>query len=375
MFLVSDLGTRYRIARDRGRPATIRWFAVAEMVCEPLSLLTIVGAVVLAILRWAGVWTLPPGVAKWVVPVFVSAAVGYGTNYVAIKMLFEPRERTWRHWLPWATFGLWRQGLLPGNKARIAGVLADQVATKLLRPEKIADDLCAMVGSALQDPEVLRVAQSFLQEQVVAHDAEIVDFLVPSIENALTREIDRLVTADQVKSFWDAEIMPRLESVETREHAARLVLDALRKRSSEIAAKAKPAISAAIRRYVEEDTLLGGVPFLGSVLSHLADGLAGFFLSEKTIEKGLLGWIRRPEAAATMRDELAGFVASFRDWLASPEGSAAVGGFVGDIRAKFRAYLRAYLRENLAPTVTRLLHSESTWEWIAKVLPTVRPGI
>ena len=149
----------------------------------------------------------------------------------------------------------------------------------------------------------------------------------------------------------------------------------IRKRSPEIAARAKPAMSAAIRRYIEEDTLLGSVPLLGTALAHLADGLASFFLSEKTIEKGLLNWIRRPEAAATMRDELAGFVSSFRDWLASPEGSAMVGGFVGGLRAKFRAYLRDYLRKNLAPTVTRLLHSDATWEWVAKALPTIRPGV
>lgn len=375
MSILSDYKKKFAIARDGNQPRTTRFFAAAELICQPVSFLSVITVIAFAILRRTGVWTPPPVISRWVVPVLVAAAVGYLTNWIAITMLFEPYERTWRHWLPWATLGAWRQGLLPKNKARIAEVLADQVATKLLQPEKLANDLCAMVGGALQDPEVLRAAQTLLQEQVAAHDAEIVDFLVPRIENALAREIDRLVTADQIKSFWDAEIMPRLESAETREYVAKLVLEAIRKRSAEIAAKAKPAISAAIRRYVEEDTLLGSIPLLGSVLSHLADGLASFFLSEQTIEKGLLNWIRHPEATATMRDELAGFVASFRDWLASPEGSAMAGGFVGNLRARFRTYLRAYLRKNLAPTVTRLLHSDAAWEWIADVLPTIRPGV
>ncbi len=372
MFLLTDLRTKLSIARDRNCPGLTRAFAVAEMVCEPVSLFTIVGVVILVILRGTGVWTPPVLVAKWLVPVLVSAAVGYGTNYIAITMLFEPYERTWRHWLPWVTLGWWRQGLLPRNKDRIAGVLADQVATKLLRPEKLADDLCAMVGAALQDPEVIRAAQTLLQEQVAAHDAEIIDFLVPRIEGAVVGEIDRLVTPERIKAFWDDEIMPRLESEETREEIAKLALKALRNRAPDIAAKAKPAISKAIRRAVKAQV---PIPLLDSALASAADGIADFFLSEETIEEAIRDWIKRPETAETVRDELAGFVESFRAWLASPEGSARVGGFVGDIRTRFKEYLATYLCENLGPAASRLLKSDATWEWVAQAIPAVRPGV
>ena len=386
MFLLTDLRTKFDIARDRNRPGLTRAFAVMEMLCEPVSLFTVAGAVVLAILRGAGVWTPPRMVASWIAPILVSAAVGYGTNYIAITMLFEPYAQTWRHWLPWATFGLWRQGLLPKNKARIAGVLAEQVATKLLRPEKLADDLCAMVGSALQDPEVLRSAQTLLQEQVAAHDTEIIDFLVPRIESALVGEIDRLVTPERVRAFWDAEIMPRLESAETRAEIASLVLGVVRKRAPDIAAKAKPLISQGIRSYMKdrfEGSMLQGIPFVGKAVSDAiakalasaADGIADFFLDEQTIEKAIGDWIRRPETAETVRDELAGFVESFRAWLASPEGSARIGGFADDIRTRFKDYLRSYLRENLAPAASRLLRNDTTWEWVAKAVPAIRPGI
>ena len=386
MPLFSDYIAKFDIARDPAKPRQTRLFAVAELVFFPVSLLSVAALVVLAILRRTGVWTPPAAVSAWAVPILVSAAIGYLTNWIAITMLFQPYERTWRHWLPWVTFGLWRQGLLPKNKARIAGVLANQVATKLLRPEKLADDLCAMVGGALQDPEVLRAAQTLLQEQVVAHDTEIVDFLVPRIEGTLVREIDHLITPDRIKAFWDAEIMPRLESEENREEIAKLVLGALRKRAPDIAAKAKPAISHTIRRFVQEKfdgSLLEGIPFVGKTVSDAlasffadsADAIADYFLDEKTIESGIRDWIKRPETAKTVRDELAGFVESFRTWLASQEGMARVGGLANDIRARFKNYLRAYLRENLAPEASRLLRSDATWEWVAKAIPAVRPGI
>lgn len=368
------------------RPRLVRLFAVLERICQPVSLLTLVGVIVLAILRRTGAWTPPPAVDLWVTPVLLSAAVGYLTNWVAITMLFEPYERTWRHWLPWATFGLWRQGLLPKNKARIAVVLADQMSTRLLRPDKLAEDLCAMTASALQDPAVLRGIQTLLQEQVAAHDTEIIEALVPRIEAALVGEIDRLVTAERIRAFWNADILPRLESVETREEIAKTVLSALRKRSPEIAAKAKPWISKTIRRFVEEKfrgTMLEGIPFIGKTvndaiaqaLASSADAIADFFLDEETLENALLDWIRNPKTAEMVRDELTGFVESFRAWLSSPEGTAHIGGFAADIRAKFKGYLRAYLQTNLVSTAERLLQSENVWSWVERALPTVRPGM
>jgi len=386
MSLVSDCGAKLSIACDRGRSGIVRAFAVAELICLPVSIATVVAVVSFAILRRSGIWTPPAAVLTWVIPILVSAAVGYLTNYVAITMLFEPYERTWRHWLPWCTFGIWRQGLIPKNKARIAAVLAEQVATKLIRPEKLADDLCSMAGSALQDPDVLRAAQKLLQEQVAAHDSEIIEFLVPRIENALVGEIERLVTPERVTSFWNEEIMPRLESEETREEITRIVLAALRKRAPNIAAKAKPAIVRAVRRYVEEKfdgSILKDIPFLGERVAESmslffassADAIADWILDEKTIEDALTDWIRRPETGIEVRDELAGFVSSVRDWLASPEGAARIGGFAGDIRAKFKEYLREYLKANLAPAAMRILNSETTWEWVSNAIPAVRPGI
>ena len=372
MSLFSDYRAKFAVLRDGKRPRSVRFFAVAEIVCFPLSLLSGLAVVVLAVLGRTGIWIPPPSVGRWLLPVAVSAAVGYLTNWMAITMLFEPYERTWRHWLPWCTFGIWRQGLIPKNKSRIAAVLAEQVATKLIRPEKLADDLCAMVGGALQDPEVLRAAQKLLQEQVAAHDTEIIGFLVPRIEGAVVGEINRLVTPERIKAFWDAEIMPRLESEETREEIARVALKAVRNRAPDIAAKAKPAISSAIRRAVKEKVR---IPLLDTALASAADGIADFFLGEETIEEAIRDWIKRPETAETVRDELAGFVESFRAWLTSPEGAARVSGFVGDIRTCFKEYLATYLRENLGPAALRLLKSETTWEWVAQAIPAIRPSI
>lgn len=370
MSLFSGCKSKLDIACDSGRPGIVRFFAFAELVCQPVSLLSVAAAVVLAVLRRTGLWTPPEVVTAWLVPIFVSAAVGYLTNWIAITMLFEPYERTWRHWLPWVTLGGWRQGLVPKNKARIASVLADQVATKLLRPEKLADDLCSMVGCVLEDKTIVSAVQDALQRQIQAHDKEIVDCLAPKIEEALVAEIDRLVTVENIETFWDDQIAPKFQSEETREEIAGIVIGALNKRAPRLAAKVRPMVVTAIRNWVEEK---GGM--IGSLLSPVAEKLADVIVDKRTIERGLREWLNDPAAVPALRDELLQFVGAVRAYLKSPEAQAKVGVFATDIRAKFKSYVRTYLETHFAATVSGILRSDQLWQWAASLIPRFRPEL
>lgn len=368
--MFSGCKSKLDIACDSDRPGIVRFFAFAELVCQPVSILSVVAAVVFAILRRTSVWTPPTVVTDWLVPIFVSAAVGYLTNWIAITMLFEPYERTWRHVLPWVTLGGWRQGLVPKNKARIASVLAEQVATKLLRPEKLADDLCSMVGRVLEDKTIVSAIQDALQRQIQAHDKEIVDCLAPKIEEALVAEIDRLVTVENIETFWDDQIAPKLQSEETREEIAGIVIGALNKRAPRLAAKVRPMVVAAIRNWVEEK---GGM--IGSLLSPVAEKLADVIVDKRMIERGLREWLNDPATVPMLRDELLQFVGAVRAYLKSPEAQAKVGVFATDIRTKFKSYVRTYLETHFAVTVSGILRSEQLWQWAASLIPRFRPEL
>ena len=370
MSVFSEYKSKLNIACDRRRPGIVRAFAFAELVCQPVSIVSVAVAIAFAVFRRTGLWTPPEVVTAWLVPIFVSAAVGYLTNWIAITMLFEPYERTWRHWLPWVTFGGWRQGLVPKNKARIASVLAEQVATKLLRPETLADDLCSMVGRVLEDKTIVSAIQDALQRQIQAHDKEIVERLAPKIEEALVAEIDRLVTAENIETFWDEQIAPKLQSEETREEIAGIVIGALDKRAPRLAAKVRPMVVAAIRNWVEEK---GGM--FGSLLSPAAEKLADAIVDKRTIERGLREWLNDPAAVPALRDELLQFVGAVRAYLKSPEAQAKVGVFATDIRAKFKSYVRTYLETHFAATVSGILRSDQLWQWAASLIPRFRPEL
>ena len=154
MSLLSEYTLKAGMVVNRKIPGEQRVFAALELVCQPLSFLTILGIAGLPLLSRCGV--VPP---RWFAdrgfPILVSAAVGYLTNWIAIEMLFKPYDKTWRHGFPLMTFGYWKQGLVPKNKDRISVVMGEQVATKLLQPEKLADDLCSMAGGMLDNPNIV----------------------------------------------------------------------------------------------------------------------------------------------------------------------------------------------------------------------------
>ena len=368
MSLLSDYKTKLRMAFDRQLPAEARAFAALECLFQPISFATLIAAVAFAVSSRLG-RPMPASLARFF-PILLSAAVGYLTNWIAIEMLFKPYKRTWRHPFAWLTGGYWRQGLVPKNKDAIAVVMGEQVATKLLQPEKLADDLCSMVGGVLEDKSIVASVQDALQRLIGAHDKEIVACLSPKIEEALVAEIDRLVTAENVETFWNEQIEPKLQSEETRDEIASILIGALDKRAPRLAAKVRPMVVSAIRNWVEEK---GGM--LGSLLSPVAEKLADAIVDKRTIERGLRDWLNDPETLPALRDELMQFVKAVRDYLKSPEAQAKVGGFVADIRAKFKEYLRNYLETHFADTVGGILHSEQLWQWAASLIPRFRPEL
>lgn len=120
----------------------------------------------------------------------VSSLIGYGTNWLAIKMLFYPQT-------PRPILG---QGLIPATKHRLAHILATNLTNTLLNPKLIQKELISQnyfnrisafliesTKKLLDDPhfrrelaeEVYKVSSSFLQKQ------EIREKIITQIKDAI----------------------------------------------------------------------------------------------------------------------------------------------------------------------------------------------
>ena len=184
------------IAKSKG---LTRAFAYGEMVCFPVSLGVI--AVVLAHALWTlavpllarvGVGLVAPvPLPAWFTSVFVAAAIGYLTNYVAIQMLYYPvspddlsgdaddarRERealSKSRILSLVTLGFWKKGLIPQNKDKVARQMGRIAEERFVTAENLSYLLSkfgALCVSKNAEGKVRGV--EFIRRLAVAHKDEV----------------------------------------------------------------------------------------------------------------------------------------------------------------------------------------------------------
>ncbi len=117
----------------------------------------------------------------WTLPI-VGAVVGYGTNWVAIRMLFRPQK-------PRRFFGLRFQGLVPRRRKDLAASIAATVEKELVKPSDIQ--------AALSDPEIIAAAETeidlrvreFLERKADRLPAVALALLPADIEDRLRKSI------------------------------------------------------------------------------------------------------------------------------------------------------------------------------------------
>lgn len=164
----------------------------------------------------------------------IAAAIGWFTNFVAIKMLFHPREPI--------NFGLFRlQGLFPKRKSEIAQKLGEIVARDLLSVEDIterlkSDENQAMIRQFLDDklerflqtkfrallPRIsMWLSSRALQKIKMILLREFMQQLPRMVDQIVSREahsidIEKMV-AEKVEAFSSDQLEAMLHSILSKE--------------------------------------------------------------------------------------------------------------------------------------------------------------
>ncbi|MBQ2335871.1 MAG: DUF445 family protein, partial [Victivallales bacterium] len=196
----SHLGTLWASMWNRSYGAERRVFAALELLFFPLSLLTVFGLLPLQIVAKHMELEIPSGYMI-AFHILLSAAIGYITNYIALQMLFKPFERDGRHWLSICTLGYWKQGLVPKNKKSIGVEIGRQIETKLLPPEKLADELCGAVSNIMSERKITDDARRLVAKLVDEHHAEIDAFLMEKGGQLLDAMLEKYITRETVRDF------------------------------------------------------------------------------------------------------------------------------------------------------------------------------
>lgn len=136
----------------------------------------------------------------------VAAAIGWATNWVAIRMTFRPLEfRGIRPWLGW-------QGIIPSKAGKMAEIFVDRTMYKLgtlrelfhhMEPERIAKHVNEMLASRLDSyteeilfygqHKVWRLLPNLAKEQVHARVRQRLPAIVDSLMTEIADNIEDLI--------------------------------------------------------------------------------------------------------------------------------------------------------------------------------------
>lgn len=150
--------------------------------------------------------------APYLLTPFVCALIGWATNWIAVKMLFHPRE-------PWKLGPLAIQGIFPKRQKALAARLGEMVQRELVNMEEIAEALRghdmserfrevidAEIGRLLTEKlvEAIPMAAMFLSESMVE---KLKKLLVPEILKLVPTLVDK--AAGELSTCYDIEAAVR----------------------------------------------------------------------------------------------------------------------------------------------------------------------
>jgi len=359
MSLKSEISKRFQLVGDSSKSTEKRIFAALELICAPLSFTTIfVFLPTLIGLERFHVLDAQPTLAFWldaVLRVLLAAAVGYLTNFIAIEMLFKPFKPSAWHPLTILTLGYWRQGMVPKSKNQIGTEIGKQVEEKLLDSRQISGELCAAGIEFLKNPQLIVTAREKIQSVLREHETAILDFLIPEIEHSLGESLQKLLTRENMQSFWMDVVEPCLNSPETRQKIAEKVALGLKNRAPEF----MEVLREMVRDYV--NSFLNQYPLLGSF--GLADGFVSF-VNWKNVQQVIEKKLSSPETIEKIGEELVGLGAELQKWILGSESKPEFEAFRDEIQEKLRRFLENYLRESFPKWLDRIENSAELWSWV-----------
>ena len=323
-----------------------------------------------AILTGIGVWsvvgnmvnfTLPPWLAKWVLPALTAAAVGYLTNYLAITLLFRPyRPVKWLHGL---------QGIVPREQESLAKRLGEEIPASLLPPEKLADQISRSVSGYLSDPALADSIRQRVRFYVKHRKEQIAAQLTPYLVGAIRSGIELFFTPERIRSAYGGYGSKLLRERIADPALAKNILAELQNRVPEITAMIRRFVRTGAENYVQNEY---------PQLSHWihADRFAAQMvmrLNWELIQGKISESLEEPSARGMVRGELSAMEEKLKTYVFSPEMESDLAEVKRIYMNKIISACETELAKKLPELLESVLEMEEVWRVVREeVLPAVK---
>ena len=126
--------------------------------------------------------------------IFISATIGWITNWVAIKMLFRPHKEI--------NFGLFKiQGLIPKRKAEIGSGIANIIQNELISVKDVISNIDREEFSKRLDSSIDKVLEKNLKAKVKEKFPVLQMFFTDRMAKDVSNTIKDIIMENQKKIF------------------------------------------------------------------------------------------------------------------------------------------------------------------------------
>ncbi|MEM7179804.1 MAG: DUF445 family protein [Spirochaetota bacterium] len=290
--------------------------------------------------------------------VSMAGIVGYYTNFLAIKMLFQPKQGKVLGW----------EGLVPKNKKKIAASLGESIQTQLLAPEIILEYIYERNLIEKGTEKLAEWSDQFFQDESVR--TKITDKIIsilkekgPDVLNSVfnfSEENIKEITKNpqEIKKYWETLRENIIEYLRQQENREKVALWIRRVMLEELPALAH-LLNQTLDDYLEAKKTFGGIGIsIKKMISFNDDAI------EDILEK----FIRDPDTSEQFMGTLDLAVNRIEEKLKSESTQEYVLGKV----EKWVTSIAGYTRQNILPlTIDKLkkyLDDPKNWEKLDKAI-------
>jgi uncharacterized membrane protein YheB (UPF0754 family) len=286
--------------------------------------------------------------------VCMAGVVGYFTNFLAIKMLFQPKQGKVLGW----------EGLVPKNKKKISISLGNSIQNRLLHPEILMSyiyeknlvevglqKLASQVDEAIRNDEIRAKITSKIVGMLKEKGPEIITQLFDLSEDAIKSFAQ---SPEEIKKIWyhlRIRIFEYIKSQENRQKIAENVRIVLLQEIPRLSS----ALNDGLENYLSAKKAIGSI---GIGVKKLVS------FNDEAIASLLEKFIQDPETSDQFMNMMDQVMDGFQEKLNSPETQEVI----IDKLDKWLLQLADYARQNILPKgIERLqvyLDNEESWKEI-----------
>lgn len=229
-------------------------------------------------------------ILKYIAGPLIGAAIGYSTNYIAVKMLFRPKKeiKVFGHTLPFTP------GVIPKGKSRLAKSVGNAVGNSLitqsdieskLMSDELAEKIADMVMDKLSVPlgDVISVIPDMTDEELESKKEAVSERIAAYISEAVSQADISGLLIEKVPGIIKSKLNnPMIEMFLT----------------DELLASVLSPVGAEIQTYIAEHGEEFITPFVSEKLSELSEKpldeiMQSLSISKDSIKKNNYGVIQK----------------------------------------------------------------------------------